>query len=386
MKTVIVKPEFIANSKSWKFVNVDTNAYEALAIRESIAKIASDRGELLEFNTDTGRAKRIKSTGHKNKVTNAPVAPKQEMMENTVLNFVHNEAVGLKPKTLIMPDLKWKYLVRSAMRGKNIMMTGPAGTGKTQAAKTLVTALNRPDFYFNLGATQDPRGTLIGNTHFKKDTGTTFCESVFVKAIQTENAVILLDELSRAHPEAWNILMTVLDPGQRYLRLDEHQDAPTIAVAPGVTFIATANIGTEYTATRVMDRALVDRFIIIEMEALDAVNEASLLKMLHPNLDNQIAADIAEIAAITRKECRSESPKLTSAVSTRLCVEIAGLIEDGFSLGEAAEVCIYPFFDDAGGLDSERTYVKQVVQKYCGAKVEEDIFNTGAPVNSNMPF
>jgi hypothetical protein len=135
-----------------------------------------------------------------------------------------------------------------------------------------------------------------------------------------------------------------------------------------------------------MDRALVDRFIIIEMEALDAVNEASLLKMLHPNLDNQIAADIAEIAAITRKECRSESPKLTSAVSTRLCVEIAGLIEDGFSLGEAAEVCIYPFFDDAGGLDSERTYVKQVVQKYCGAKVEEDIFNTGAPVNSNMPF
>jgi nitric oxide reductase NorQ protein len=386
MKTVIVKPEFIANSKSWKFVNVDTNAYEAVAIRDSIAKIASDRGELLEFNTDTGRAKRIKSTGHKNKVTNAPVAPKQEMMENPVLNFVHNEAVGLKPKTLIMPDLKWKYLVRSAMRGKNIMMTGPAGTGKTQAAKTLVTALNRPDFYFNLGATQDPRGTLIGNTHFKKDTGTTFCESVFVKAIQTENAVILLDELSRAHPEAWNILMTVLDPGQRYLRLDEHQDAPTIAVAPGVTFIATANIGTEYTATRVMDRALVDRFIIIEMEALDAVNEASLLKMLHPNLDNQIAADIAEIAAITRKECRSESPKLTSAVSTRLCVEIAGLIEDGFSLGEAAEVCIYPFFDDAGGLDSERTYVKQVVQKYCGAKVEEDIFNTGAPVNSNMPF
>jgi nitric oxide reductase NorQ protein len=386
MKTVIVKPEFIANSKSWKFVNVDTNAYEAVAIRDSIAKIASDRGELLEFNTDTGRAKRIKSTGHKNKVTNAPIAPKQEMMENTVLNFVHNEAVGLKPKTLIMPDLKWKYLVRSAMRGKNIMMTGPAGTGKTQAAKTLVTALNRPDFYFNLGATQDPRGTLIGNTHFKKDTGTTFCESVFVKAIQTENAVILLDELSRAHPEAWNILMTVLDPGQRYLRLDEHQDAPTIAVAPGVTFIATANIGTEYTATRVMDRALVDRFIIIEMEALDAVNEASLLKMLHPNLDNQIAADIAEIAAITRKECRSESPKLTSAVSTRLCVEIAGLIEDGFSLGEAAEVCIYPFFDDAGGLDSERTYVKQIVQKYCGAKVEEDIFNTGAPVNSNMPF
>ena len=384
MKTVIVKPEFLTASKRWTFMNVDNNQYVKLAIRDSIAKIASDRGELLEFNTETGRAKRIKSTGHKNKVTATVVAPKQEVMENPVLNFIHNEAAGLKPKTLIMPELKWKYLVRSAMRAKNIMMTGPAGCGKTQAAKTLVKALDRPDFYFNLGATQDPRGTLIGNTHFKKDEGTTFCESLFVKAIQTENAIILLDELSRAHPEAWNILMTVLDPGQRYLRLDEHQDAPTIPVAKGVTFIATANIGTEYTATRVMDRALVDRFIIIEMDALDAKNESELLRMLHPTLDKQIADDIAEIASITRKECRSESPKLTSAVSTRLCVEIAGLIEDGFSLGEAAEVCIYPFFDDAGGLDSERTYVKQVVQKYCGEPVNQDIFNTGT--SNNTPF
>ena len=37
------------------------------------------------------------------------------------------------------------------------MMTGPAGCGKTMAAKALVNALDRPDFYFNLGATQDPR-------------------------------------------------------------------------------------------------------------------------------------------------------------------------------------------------------------------------------------
>ena len=108
-----------------------------------------------------------------------------------------------------MGDLKWKYLVRSAVRGKNIMMTGAAGCGKTMAAKSLVNALDRPEFYFNLGATQDPRSTLIGNTHFNKSDGTYFSESTFVKAIQTENAVILLDELSRAHPDAWNIHMTV---------------------------------------------------------------------------------------------------------------------------------------------------------------------------------
>ena len=41
------------------------------------------------------------------------------------------------------------------------------------------------------------------------------------------------------------------------------------------------------------------------------------------------------------------------------------MIYDGFSLAEAAEVAIYPFFSEDGGVDSERTYVKQIVQKYC---------------------
>ena len=161
------------------------------------------------------------ATSHAQTVAAAPVELIASNSEHDVMKtFIHNSA-SLKPEQLIMSDLKWKYLVRSAMRGKNIMMTGPAGTGKTMAAKYLVSALERPDFYFNLGATQDPRATLIGNTHFSKENGTYFSESLFVKAIQTENAVILLDELSRAHPEAWNILMTVLDLNQRYLRLDE---------------------------------------------------------------------------------------------------------------------------------------------------------------------
>ena len=282
----------------------------------------------------------------------------------------------LKPDTLKMQDLKWKYLVRSAMRGKNIMMTGPAGCGKTMAAKTVVNALDRPEFYFNLGATQDPRATLIGNVHFNKESGTYFSESMFVKAIQTENAVILMDELSRAHPEAWNILMTVLDEGQRYLRLDEADGSPTIKVAPGVTFIATANIGNEYTATRVMDRALLDRFIIVEMDTLNASEEFGLLTKLFPNVDNKIVNAISEIAHATRVEVKSEVARISTAISTRACVEMTSLVYDGFSLTEAAEVIMYPQYDDAGGADSERTFVKQLVQKFCDDGTDEDLFNT----------
>ena len=291
-----------------------------------------------------------------------------------VLNFIHS-SYSLKPKMLMMSELKWKYLIRSGVRGKNIMMTGPAGCGKTMAAKSLVNSLDRPDYYFNLGATQDPRSTLIGNTHFDSKKGTYFSESLFVKAIQTPNAVILLDELSRAHPDAWNILMTVLDYGQRYLRLDEASGADTIKVADGVTFVATANIGNEYTSTRVMDKALMDRFTIVEMDVLTEEDENSLLNMMFPSVDSVLLGNVAKIATLTRTESNSETARITSGISTRTTVELCGLLFDGFSLQEAAEVSIYPQYDSTGGVDSERTFVKQIVQKFCDDGSSDDLFN-----------
>jgi nitric oxide reductase NorQ protein len=291
-----------------------------------------------------------------------------------VLNFIHS-SYGLKPKALMMTELKWKYLVRSAVRGKNIMMTGPAGCGKTMAAKSVVNSLDRPDFYFNLGATQDPRSTLIGNTHFDTKKGTYFSQSLFVEAIQTPNAVILLDELSRAHPDAWNILMTVLDYGQRYLRLDEQSGSDTIKVAEGVTFVATANIGNEYTSTRVMDKALMDRFTIVEMDVLSESDEDTLLNYMFPNVDSQLLTNVAKIANLTRVESNSETARITSGISTRTTVELCGLLYDGFSLEEASEVSIYPQYDNTGGVDSERTFVKQIVQKFCDDGSSDDLFN-----------
>ena len=291
-----------------------------------------------------------------------------------ILNFIHN-SFSLKPKMLMMSELKWKYLVRSGVRGKNIMMTGPAGCGKTMAAKSLVNSLDRPDFYFNLGATQDPRSTLIGNTHFDSKKGTYFSRSLFVEAIQTPNAVILLDELSRAHPDAWNILMTVLDYGQRYLRLDESNGSDTIKVAEGVTFVATANIGNEYTSTRVMDKALLDRFTIVEMDVLNEADENSLLQMMFPSVDTNTISNVAKIATLTRTESNSDTARITSGISTRTTVELCGLLYDGFSLEESAEVSIYPQYDSTGGVDSERTFVKQIVQKFCDDGSSDDLFN-----------
>ena len=308
--------------------------------------------------------------------SNIPVADSNiEVPEghDEIVDFINN-SYSLKPVGLIMSELKWKYLVRSAVRGKNIMKTGQAGCGKTLAAKSIINALDRPEFYFNLGATQDPRSTLIGNVHYNKEKGTYFSESLFVKAIQTPNAIILLDELTRAHPDAWNILMTVLDYGQRYLRLDEADGQATVKVADGVTFVATANIGNEYTATRQLDKALHDRFTVIEVDLLNEEEEFGLLKYMFPTVDSDSLNNVAKITSLTRVEALSENARIASGVSTRTSVEIAGLLFDGFSLLEAADITIYPQYDATGGVDSERTFVKQIVQKFISDGTDEELF------------
>ena len=347
------------------------------AIISSTRKNNYNRGKAIELREKNGTQYWYGVPMEKfNSSTTIPTTPSDIEIPDghaEIVDFI-GKSYGLKPKGLIMKELKWKYLIRSAVRGKNIMMTGQAGCGKTLAAKSLVNALDRPDFYFNLGATQDPRSTLIGNVHFDKKKGTFFSESLFVKAIQTENAVILLDELTRAHPDAWNILMPVLDYGQRYLRLDEADGQTTIKVADGVTFIATANIGNEYTATRQLDKALLDRFTVIEMDLLTQEEEYGLLKYMFPTVEEKTLENVSNITSLTRAEAMTENTRISSGVSTRTSVEIAGLLFDGFSLLESADITIYPQYDATGGADSERTFVKQIVQKFVSDGSSDELF------------
>jgi MoxR-like ATPase len=339
---------------------------------------------VINFNQPNGGLEAFKFNHSENESVEPVPAPN----EDGFLKFVHTEAGNLKPKMLFMSELKWKYLIRNIIRGKNIMMTGSAGCGKTMAAKAAANAIEGYSMeIFNLGSTQDPRATLIGNTQFDTNKGTVFNPSPFVKAIQTPNTVIVLDEISRAHPEAHNILMSVLDQGQRYLRLDEAVNSPIVKVADGVSFIASANIGNEYTATRQLDRALVDRFTIIEMDTLTTDEETSLLKMMYPSVNETQISNIAQITSMTRTELKKETPNLSNSLSTRTAVEIGSLLYDGFTLAEAAEITIYPMFDDAGGAQSERTYMRQYVQKFAVEVEDDNLFNVdNDTVDLTNPF
>jgi hypothetical protein len=124
-----------------------------------------------------------------------------------------------------------------------------------------------------------------------------------------------------------------------------------------------------------MDKALMDRFTIVEMDVLNEEDESLLLNMMFPSVDSVVLGNVAKIATLTRTESKSETARITSGISTRTTVELSGLLFDGFSLEEAAEVSIYPQYDSTGGVDSERTFVKQIVQKFCDDGSSNDLFN-----------
>jgi len=73
-------------------------------------------------------------------------------------------------------------------------------------------------------------------------------------------------------------------------------------------------------------------------------------------------------------ECERENSKLSSILSTRTLIEAAEMSIDDFSIDEIAELIFYPQYSDDGGTDSERIYVRQLVQKYIQKGNKEDLF------------
>lgn len=240
---------------------------------------------------------------------------------------------------------------------------------------------DRPLFIFNCGSSQDARALFIGNTHLSKDKGTFFNKSQFVKSIETPNAIIVLDELSRLSHDGMNIIMPVLDSTQKYIRLDETEDSAVVPVAEGVSFIATANIGNEYTATRVIDKALTLRFpVIVEMKILSGRQEEQLLEILFPDvtpLEKESFHLITKISEETKLAAKNDNPKITTFITTDLVIEMAYLVLDGFLLNEIVEMTVYPLYSEDGGQDCERLFVKQLTQKY----IDTTASKTVTPIN-----
>jgi len=257
----------------------------------------------------------------------------------------------------------WQVMVHAACVGENLMLTGPTGSGKSEIVYRIGEVLKRPIIALNMGAMSEARLSLIGATHFDKEKGTWHQLSRFVQGVRGDlgPAIILLDEITRADRAASNILLPLLDE-QRYLALDEAVDSPVIHRHDDVSFIATANIGMEYTGTDPIDIALKNRFgTILDVWFPPAENEVAIIQGRY-KIKSANARRLVQIATKQRELTRNEG-EFTEAISTRMLLNAARKVRDGFSTEVACKYAIENHYSAEGGDSSDRTKIRQIIQK-----------------------
>jgi MoxR-like ATPase len=260
-------------------------------------------------------------------------------------------------------DSTQREMISALLNSKqNVILTGPTGSGKTSFCYALADQLSMNPVVINLGSTQDARAALLGSYSLREG-NTSFEESDFLKAVRTPNTLVVLDEISRASSDAMNILFPLLD-GRREIRVEE-KDGGTreIAVASGVRFIATANIGAEYSAARSIDRALLDRFMVFQLPYL---NESELIGVILDKYDlsEKAIKTVSNLAKVyTHALSLYNENKVRTRLSPRTIISAAALAND-FSVVEICDNVIYPMFSGNGGVANEQTRLREFVDSY----------------------
>tara|TARA_R110002110_G_scaffold21711_1_gene85717 strand:- start:301 stop:1491 length:1191 start_codon:yes stop_codon:yes gene_type:complete len=291
--------------------------------------------------------------------------------EKEIEPIIDDSVIGKLKASVDIPEefkfadsMTFYTMLRNIFRNKYILVTGPSGCGKSSLGKILADITSKPFHQFNFGDTMNPAAKLLGDTKYNQEDGTWFKPSRFVSALQDNSgSFVMLDEVTRDRTgDLGNILMPVLD-GQRYLALDESDDADVVTLDKNVFFFATANIGREYLgAANDLDRAWKDRFTggIYELDYLPQKKEQELLMTRVPLVGEENARRITEFAKKIRDLYKAE--ELNVAVSTRMCLAVSELVVDGMSLLDSLKHTVLPFYPITAGDDTDRVKVIQAIQ------------------------
>ena len=193
-----------------------------------------------------------------------------------------------------------------------------------------------------MGSMYDPVSGLLGVHRLQKGGESVFDYAKFTQDMQ-KPGVILLDELSRAPVMTNNILFPCLD-SRRMLPVEMAggDELRSIPVHPDCVFIATANVGAEYTGTMSMDRALVGRFFPLELDYMPLDSEVQVLTKRCGILPAE-AENIASVAGTVRSLYGKQ--EISCTISTRETLAAAWLVADGWSSLDAMELTFLPLFE-----------------------------------------
>lgn len=235
----------------------------------------------------------------------------------------------------VWPQPQTALALTQIRRGRNVMLYGPAGTGKTEFAQQLAARLGRPFALISCDSGTDA-ATLVGMTVPHQSGGVVWQDGQLTRAIRAPGCVVCLDEPSVARPGALFVFQNVL--ANRMLFLGE--TGQRVRVAPGVLFVATDNTnGTGggakrgYTDTNRLNTAFLDRFgTRIFVDYMDAGAEARIIAS-YTGCTPALAELLVSAATTTRAAAGAQT--VTHGIGLRRLLAWAELLSDGVAPEDA---------------------------------------------------
>lgn len=244
-----------------------------------------------------------------------------------------------------------------------VLMTGPQGTGKTEAAQYVAARAGRACFVLDCGPVRDASDWFGAPTLIAGRIG--WQDSTFVAALATPDAVIVLDELNRSHTAAHSALLPMMD---RRRRVVFPQRPEPVEIAPGVAFIATANIGLHHIGTATITPALLSRFAQVPTDYLSESAESALILARVPETPRNFAERLATVCSHTRTTAWAQNGG--RAVSTREALTVATLARELDRAGQdralALRTLIAAQDDDTHGGQSPRAQLASLCARELG--------------------
>jgi len=240
---------------------------------------------------------------------------------------------------LIGRELELRKLKAALMAGKNVLLEGPVGVGKTQLALHVTQGLGRPVYRIDgdsryteqkLSGSFDPPSVLQ-----KGYVAESFIPGPLVEAMQ-RGGVLFINEMNRLPEGVQNVLLPAIDE-----RLVVVPRLGTIQAAPGFCVIATQN-PKEFVATSHLSEAILDRFELVTMEYQSEDEEKAIVRGKLPatlgDRDRLVRVSV-RVARLTRSH-----PRIRRGASVRAAISIAELsaafIAQGLAAAEAIQSAV----------------------------------------------